>query len=108
MWYIALPCCVVERLGPFGSLGRSAALTKGYRWKLFGLIVLLAIVGGILSGTISNVFLTTGIPAVYAIGQYAWQAVYLGFHSILAVVIYHDLRVAKEGVDTDKIAAVFD
>jgi hypothetical protein len=26
----------------------------------------------------------------------------------LSALIYHDLRVAKEGVDTDQIAAVFD
>jgi hypothetical protein len=29
------------------------------------------------------------------------------FSAILAVVAYHDLRVAKEGVDTRAIAAVF-
>jgi hypothetical protein len=30
------------------------------------------------------------------------------FNAVLAVVIYRDLRVAKEGVDTDHIASVFD
>jgi hypothetical protein len=28
--------------------------------------------------------------------------------AVLAVVIYHDLRIAKEGVDTDEIAAVIE
>jgi hypothetical protein len=30
------------------------------------------------------------------------------FNAIVIVVTYHDLRVAKEGVDTEQIAAVFE
>jgi hypothetical protein len=30
------------------------------------------------------------------------------FYAVLIVVTYHDLRVAKEGIDTDQIAAVFE
>jgi hypothetical protein len=37
-----------------------------------------------------------------------WSAVYSAFSAVLAVVAYHDLRVAQEGVDTDQIASVFD
>src|SRR5690348_13132389 len=43
MLYVALPVCVVERLGPVDSLSRSADLTKGHRWKVFGLAILLLI-----------------------------------------------------------------
>ena len=34
----------------------------------------------------------------------AWGALY----AILTVAAYHDLRIAKEGVVTDRMAAVFD
>jgi hypothetical protein len=37
MWSVGMPVCVVERLGPFGSLARSRELTKGHRWKILGL-----------------------------------------------------------------------
>jgi hypothetical protein len=37
-----------------------------------------------------------------------WSAVWKAFYAVPAVVIYHDLRVAKEGVDTEQIAAVFE
>src|SRR5260370_360355 len=40
MWSVATPACVVERLGPFRSMARSRALTKGHRWKIFGLLLL--------------------------------------------------------------------
>jgi hypothetical protein len=47
-------------------------------------------------------------PALQYLGQFilgvAWIA---GFSSVLTV-IYHDLRVAKEGVDIGQIASVFD
>src|SRR5207302_7500833 len=36
MWYVAIPACVVEELGPARSLGRSSELTRGNRWKIFG------------------------------------------------------------------------
>jgi uncharacterized membrane protein len=44
MWYVAIPVCVVEQFGPLESLRRSAALTKGHRWKIFGMVVVLIII----------------------------------------------------------------
>ena len=54
MWFVAIPVCVVEQLGPFRSLGRSRQLTKGHRWKILGLLLVILIpaliVGAILGG----------------------------------------------------------
>jgi len=41
---VAVPACVIEKLGVGKSLSRSSALTRGYRWPIFG-IILLTIVG---------------------------------------------------------------
>jgi hypothetical protein len=106
-WYVATPACVVERTGPWTSLKRSGALTDGHRWKLFGVIIVLAIVGAIGNGMVEG--MTAGAGAT--IGMVAgliWGALLGAYSAILGVVIYHDLRVAKEGVDTDQIAAVFE
>jgi hypothetical protein len=108
MWFVALPACVVEKTGPIASLGRSAALTKGSRWKIFGTVLLIGIVVGILNAVVSGVLTATHIRIALVIGQYAFQTVSIAFTAIVGVVIYHDLRVAKEGIDTDRIAAVFD
>jgi hypothetical protein len=35
-------------------------------------------------------------------------AFYYALNAAMATVAYHDLRVAKEGVSTEEIAAVFD
>jgi len=117
MWFVATPVCVVEQLGPFRSMGRSRALTKGHRWKIFGLQLLIlvpalivgAIVGAVMVAT--GGFLATAAALGSTLGQIAnliWTAIWTAFYSILIVVTYHDLRVAKEGVDTDQIAAVFE
>jgi hypothetical protein len=108
MWYVAIQACVVERLGPLGSLGRSAFLTKGNRWKLFGLVILVGILGGIVSGVVPVVGKLIAGRAGYVIMQYVAQTLVTAFGAILGAVIYRDLRVAKEGIDTDRIASVFD
>jgi hypothetical protein len=37
-----------------------------------------------------------------------WDALVDALSAMLGVVIYHDLRVAKEGIDTDQSAAVLE
>ncbi len=45
-WYfLVVPVCVLERLGPGASLRRSAALSKGERWQIFTLFLVLVGVG---------------------------------------------------------------
>ena len=106
-WYVAIPACVVERLGPWTSLQRSAALTKGNRWKVARLIIVLAVITGIGEGLVAAVTAEAGMT-IGLVANLIWSALVRAFSAILGVVIYHDLRVAKEGVDTDQIAAVFD
>jgi uncharacterized membrane protein len=108
MFYVASPICVVERLGPLQSLGRSSDLTKGHRWKIFGLAILLVLGLVITSVAIGALLGLLGIPTVLGIGTFLWETLARAFMALVAVVAYHDLRVAKEGVDIDDIAAVFD
>ena len=108
MWYVAVPVCVVERTGPIGSLGRSQELTKGHRWKLFGLYLLVVILGVIGERIFS------GLGGAFAgfmgslVAQTVWQGFAQAFSSVMIVVAYHDLRAAKEGIDIERIASVFD
>jgi len=105
MLYVAVPACVIEKKGVSASLERSVALTKGYRWQIFGLfllVVVIALVGALVLAKI-------GGPGV--VGQvigFLWQVVLTAFSAVLSAVIYHDLRMAKEGVDLDTLASVFD
>ena len=40
--------------------------------------------------------------------DFGWQVVTTAFGAVLSAVIYHDLRVAKEGIDISKLSSVFD
>jgi hypothetical protein len=108
MWSVAMPACVVERRGPINSMSRSRELTKGHRWAIFGIFILVAIAGGIVQKAL-EVLVSAMAGAIAAlVVLWVWQALFVLFEAILVIVIYHDLRVAKEGVDVEQIASVFD
>jgi hypothetical protein len=104
MWFVATAACVVERRGVFSSLARSARLIQGHGWKIFGLLLLLYLFNAIVDSPIDQAL--SGVPAF--VGHVVWNGAWNAFYAILAVVTYHDLRVAKEGVDIEQIAAVFE
>jgi hypothetical protein len=115
-WSMATPNCVVERTGPFRSLARSRALTKGHRWKLLWLFLVTmipgVIVGGIVgaaTGAAGVLVPDSGLPgAALQTLSLIWNSVWGGFFAVAIAVAYRDLRVASEGIDTEEIAAVFE
>lgn len=108
MFFVALPACVVEKTGPIASLKRSAALTKGHKWKIFGIVLLLALANIAGSAVLRWFFAPLDLAMAAAICGVIWNGLLTAFGSILVAVVYHDLRAAKEGIDIDRMAAVFD
>jgi len=120
MLWVAIPVAVIENRG-LNSLPRSAELTRGYRWRIFFLVLLLLAVmfgAGMVVGvgtaaitgfdTSGSVTLTSqSLAAVLAL-DWIFSAFISALSAVLIAVSYHDLRVDKEGADTDQIAAVFD
>jgi len=108
MWYVAIPACVLEGIGPFEALSRSSFLTSGSRWKVLGLalviVLIIAVPGAILQSVLGFTLGWSGL----VIGAYVGRVLGGALAAIVAAVLYHELRVAKEGVDVDRIAAVFD
>jgi hypothetical protein len=105
--YVSLPACVMEGLGPFESLSRSTALTKGHRWKVFGIFVVIVVVSAVIGGLLGVVSMAIGGPVAAMVVNFVWNAFYAAYNSVAIAVMYHDLRVLKEGIDIDRIAAVF-
>lgn len=113
MLWVAIPAMVVERPGVTRAMGRSADLTKGYRWRVFGIIVILMLINAA-SGMIVNAPFAAG--GAQTLSSMAWNAGLSGFlaafqtalAAVMATVVYHDLRVAKEGIGVGDIARVFD
>ena len=118
--YVAIPAAVVEPIDATDAIGRSRTLTEGSRWGIF-LVVLVAflvtlvaaILVGLLVGGIAGVLLALGDPAlgprVFAVlGTVIRTLVWTPLPACASAVAYHDLRVAKEGVDTSALVKVFE
>ncbi|HLN11337.1 MAG TPA: hypothetical protein VK281_20605, partial [Xanthobacteraceae bacterium] len=103
MFFVAAPVCVVERLGPLASMTRSRDLTRGHRWKVFGVLVLLTIVNIVVAIVLKLGLVALAGPLLTVTGLLIWGALYGAYSALVAVVSYHDLRVAKEGIDTEQI-----
>jgi hypothetical protein len=105
-WWIAVPAAVVERTGVGASLRRSAELTSGYRWRVFGILIIVSVVQSALESLAE--LLLGGAEILGSLISYAITVAVTAFYAVVSAVCYHDLRVLKDGVDIDEIARVFD
>jgi hypothetical protein len=109
MLWVAIPVAVVEKPGILASLRRSAELTKGYRLAIFGLLfvlVLLLLVVAIVLGILLGGRLLDGNTAI--VFEHALNVVSMVVMAVITAVGYHDLRLAKDGIDVQELEAVFD
>lgn len=115
---LAIPVVVIEpRGGASAALSRSWELTRGARWRIFGLgltlLVLLYVPVVAVTGLFAVVLPATGggigpasngaIVAI-AIGGLVQMFIYPLFYCVLTVT-YYDLRVRKEGFDLELLAS---
>lgn len=110
-WAVAVPVLVQEREGVFGSLSRSRALTKGSRWRLFAMFLVVLVVLWVLQiplGLISLLGASIG-PAAVAPAISAGISATLSsvFSTTIAAVSYIELRRIREGTSIDELAQIF-
>src|SRR5262245_39267652 len=108
LWFVVLPVCMVEQLGPRASLRRSVELTRGHRWKVLGLTSLLMVGTFVGSWAIESWVTAVTGPIVGSVGDVMWTAVWTAFTATTAIVTYQQLRLVKEGTDIEQIAVVFE
>ncbi len=106
-WYVAVPVTAVERLGVGAALTRSQDLTRGYRWSIFGMFMLLIILMLLVMTVLVGLFSAMGaLPTAIISGL---LGVFLGLYGgVLGAVAYHDLRLTKEGATTDELVKAFE
>lgn len=110
VFYVMAPVAVIER-GGFGSMGRSAELTKEYRWPIVGLFILVVVISVVLTfvaGFLVAILAGIGGPIFAGIGLAMINGLSYAFGGIVVALVYARLREIKEGVDVDQIASVFD
>jgi len=117
---LAAPALVLERIGVFAALRRAARLSRRQWWRLFGIMLLTAIVVGLvgqilgipfaLAGGVGSVALSgTGGGLLLVFSTYLSQivvgAITTPFTSAVVALQYVDQRIRKEGLDVQLIAA---
>jgi hypothetical protein len=108
IWYVASAACVVEKRGVLKSLKRSRELTKGYRWRILALMLVIMLASVMTAGlTAAAQAAGAGTWGQIAV-EFVWMGLSGGFSAVLIAASYYYLRVVKEGADAGQIAAVFD
>jgi len=107
-FFVLFPVASVEEHGVFGSFTRTRFLTRGYRWPLFGLLLILflgSMAVNLLLSYVAGAALPPVVGALVIIAAQVWLS---ALSSVVIAVAYFRLRYLKEGVDLDQIAGVFD
>ena len=109
-YYFGSTVLVVEGKKGSKALGRSWRLAKGSFWKIFGTLLL----AGILSNIIESILSIPAALAFGAIGPAGWPLYAIGlsvaailttpFTTLIAVLLYFDLRIRKEAFDLEVMA----
>jgi len=106
-WWVIIPVLVVEKTGVFECFGRSRALTAGNRWRILGLLIVVAVAQIVINFILQIVGHLGGIWLAMIL-MLAVSLFFIAFNSVLTGVGYYYLRAGKEGIVIDDIARVFD
>lgn len=114
MWAVAVPSLVVERHGVFDAFRRSAELTKGARWKIFGLALVMLVIYWLLSLLVGIVGLSTyspmnaaGFTIANLVGGLIVGTVFNMLWGTIQPSLYVELREWKEGASLQNLEEVF-
>ena len=108
LYWVVEAVAVVERNGVGASLRRSASLTKGNRWRVFGIILVCGVLEVVMEVVPSLLPQSNGYAMLLSAVVWMLSLSYLAFAPVVITVTYYHLRQFKDGVDIDEIAAVFD
>jgi hypothetical protein len=113
--WISSPAIAIEKIGPIAGLARSMELSKGRRWAIFGLLLILAaallcvmVPAWALGGIDPSGFLLSGPTAVVGVAAYVGSALFSAFNCVAMTVAYHRVRAEKEGTGVEDVAEIFD
>ena len=77
------------------SVRRSLQLTKGHRWKIFGLMISLFALAMVVSGVLSMGLQALGGADMKFIGTLLWRGMAGAVSTVAVAATYDDLRVIK-------------
>lgn len=114
-WFVAVPVAVVESPGVIASLRRSWQLTRGLKWQIFVLLIVLGVMQGVGVSILGAMVAVSGgeldpaalDPKTFVLLMTGLAAVFGSIQSVAQAVVYHELRVEVEGMGEEELAAIF-
>lgn len=114
-YYVATQVAVLEDRGASASLSRSSALTRGSRWEVFAVLIVMALVAWAIQMAfvmpITLLSLAGGSepgPITNVIGSIVQNVVGSMLTAAAGVAVYFNLRVRGEGFDLEQLTSLVD
>jgi hypothetical protein len=105
IWAVIAPVIVIERTGALAAFGRSTELTKGSRWQVFGVIVVLFILQFLVTAVIQAIANSAADSFIgFALGDLIVRLLVAPLSAIAAAVLYFELT-ARRGEATQATPA---
>lgn len=105
VWSLAGPVAVMERSRPGAALARSARLTRGHRWRVLGVTLLIAVIAVAIESVVSSIVvgLLPGLSATAAliVGDAVMalvSAITLSWVGSVIALLYVDIRLRTENL----------
>lgn len=118
-WCVAVPALVADRSGVFGAFSRSAELTRGNRWRIFALFIVVWVIALVIGAVVTAIsmalsFGNAGLDIVALARSPVRIAANLLSNTLTSMigstgvaVLYVELRRAREGLGPQWLAEIF-
>ena len=103
-WAVAVPALIADRTGVSGAFGRSATLTRGNRWRIFGLALITYVVAIVMSLVLLQL---SGINAFAQPDAASIQAAQAGALSPVALILNLVTNVLTSVISSTGIAVLY-
>lgn len=110
IFYVIVPVIVLEDVGPVGALRRSYRLLRPQLFRVVGIVLVAGLLVGIVQAVVAGAFAALSFVAgplswlVDTIGGTAAQVVALPVAANVALLLYIDARIRREGFDIELLA----
>jgi hypothetical protein len=106
--WVAVPAEVIERQGPKASIQRSLDLVRGRLRRIVGIVAVLFVLEIVLGLALRTAAPSLDVVTIESLRLAASVLVFVPLRAVSSAVVYHDLRVAREGISSEELTRVFD
>lgn len=105
---VTIPAAIVEGHGAVKAFNRSRVLTSGARGRIFGMWFLFGLATGVPTRILQMIVESIQDPTTALLAGAVLDWFVAALTCVVPIVLYHDLREAKEGIGIEELLKVFE